>query len=192
MPLEPQPSEADVVVLHRYYTTLKCDNSYKKRVSWFTSTVNTDIGKKAVYEYFGKFPKQNQNFFRTHPETMDKMRTKVGKDRPQVVYADQLQNITSINQPRDTKQVRNLNYRETKKRKVTSHQHTVADEILQAIDMVDTHEFVQEIVHTKQCVPSIICYTNEQLQDMKNFITSKSGKLGIDQTFNLGQFQGFM
>jgi hypothetical protein len=152
VPLEPQPSEADEVVLHRYYTTLKCDNSYKKRVSWFTSTVNTDIGKKAVYEYFGKFPKQNQNFFRTHPETMDKMRTKVGKDRPQVVYADQLQNITSINQPRDTKQVRNLNYRETKKRKVTSHQHTVADEILQVIDMVDTHEFVQEIVHTKSSV----------------------------------------
>jgi ribosomal protein S8E len=83
---------------------------------------------------------------------MDKMRTKVGKDRPQVVYADQLQNITSINQPRDTKQVRNLNYRETKKRKVTSHQHTVADEILQVIDMVDTHEFVQEIVHTKSSV----------------------------------------
>ena len=54
--------------------------------------------------------------------------------------------------------------------------------------MVDTHEFFQEIVHTKQCVPSIICYTNEQLQDMKNFITSKSGKLGIDQTSNLGQF----
>ena len=54
--------------------------------------------------------------------------------------------------------------------------------------MVDTHEFFQEIVHTKQRVPSIICYTNEQLQDMKNFITSKFGKLGIDRTSNLGQF----
>ena len=51
-------------------------------------------------------------------------------DRPQVIYADQLQNDTSINQPRDTKKVRNLNHRETKKRKVTSHQHNVADEIL--------------------------------------------------------------
>jgi hypothetical protein len=67
---------------------------------------------------------------------MDKMRAKVGKDRPQVVCAD-----------------RNLNHREIKKRKVTSHQHNVADEILQVIDMVDTHEFVQEIVHTKQRVP---------------------------------------
>jgi restriction endonuclease Mrr len=109
-------------------------------------------------------------------------------DRPQVIYADQLQNDTSINQPRDTKQVRNLNHCETKKRKVTSHQHNVADEILQVIDMVDTHEFVQEIVHTKQRVPSIICYTNEHLQDMKNCTTSKSGKLGIDRTFNVGQF----
>jgi hypothetical protein len=109
-------------------------------------------------------------------------------DRSQVIYADQLQNDTSINQHRDTKQVRNLNHRETKKRKVTSHQHNVADEILQVIDMVDTHEFVQEIVHTKQRVPSIICYTNEHLQDMKNCTTSKSGKLGIDRTFNVGQF----
>ena len=99
------------------------------------------------------------------------MRAKVGKDRPQVVCAD-----------------RNLNHREIKKRKVTSHQHNVADEILQVIDMVDTHEFVQEIVHTKQRVPSIICYTNEHLQDMKNCTTSKSGKLGIDRTFNVGQF----
>jgi hypothetical protein len=61
--------------------------------------------KKSVYEYLGTFPTQNQNFFRTNPETMDKMRAKVGKDRPQVVYADQLQNDTSINQPRDTIQV---------------------------------------------------------------------------------------
>ena len=98
-------TEADVIVLHRYYATLKCDNSYKKPVSWFTSTINTEIGKKAVYEYLGTFPMQNQNFFRTNPETMDKMRAKVGKDRPQVVYADQLQNDTSINQPRDTIQV---------------------------------------------------------------------------------------
>ena len=60
-------TEADVVVLHRYYATLKCDNSYKKRVSWFTSTVNTEIGKKAVYEYLWTFPTQNQNFFRTNP-----------------------------------------------------------------------------------------------------------------------------
>jgi hypothetical protein len=94
---------------------------------------------------------------------MDKMRAKIGKDRPQVVYADQLQNNTSINQPRDTKQVRNLNHRETKKRKVTSHQHNVADEILQVIDMVDTHELVQEIVHTKQHVPSMFLVCSRTL-----------------------------
>lgn len=76
MALEPQPSEADVVVLHRYYATLKCDNSYKKRVSWFTSTVNTETGKKAVYEYLGTFLTQKQNFFRTNPETMDNMQAK--------------------------------------------------------------------------------------------------------------------
>ena len=130
--------------------------------SW-VFTVNKEIGKKAVYEYLGTFAMQNQNFFRTNPETMDKMRAKVGKDRPQVVYADQLQNNTCINQPRDTKQVRNLNHRETKKHKVTSNQHNVADEILQVIDMVDTHEFVQEIVHTKQCVSSMFLVCSRTL-----------------------------
>ena len=74
------------------------------------------------------------------------MRAKVGKDRPQVVCAD-----------------RNLNHRETKKRKVTSHQHNVADEILQVIDMVDTHELVQEIVHTKQHVPSMFLVCSRTL-----------------------------
>ena len=54
--------------------------------------------------------------------------------------------------------------------------------------MLDSHPFVQEIVHSKDKIPSIICYTTEQLIDLKHFITTKSGKLGIDRTFNLGHY----
>ena len=84
-------TDADVVVLHRYYATLKCDNSYKKRVSSFTSTVNTEIGKKSSVRVLMDIPNAKSKYL------PDK------SDRPQDVYADQLQNDTSINQPRDTK-----------------------------------------------------------------------------------------
>ena len=92
-PVEPQPAESDVVVLHQYYAVLKSDATYKKRVSWFSSSTNIEIEKKAIYEYQGQFPTTEQpNFFRTHPATLDRMRDEIKHKRPQQIYSEQLQN----------------------------------------------------------------------------------------------------
>lgn len=37
LPLEPQPKEEELVLLHRYYSVLLCDPSYRRRISWFIS-----------------------------------------------------------------------------------------------------------------------------------------------------------
>ena len=34
IPLNPQPKNEQVVVVQRYYTTLKQDKAYKKKVTW--------------------------------------------------------------------------------------------------------------------------------------------------------------
>ncbi|KAL8578090.1 hypothetical protein ACOMHN_055410 [Nucella lapillus] len=37
IPMEPQPQDKDVMVLHRYYSSLDCDPTYKRRISWFSN-----------------------------------------------------------------------------------------------------------------------------------------------------------
>lgn len=57
LPLDPQPDPSQVTKLCRYYTTLKADSSYRKRVSW----VETDSAKEeciAVVEYLGNYPRE--------------------------------------------------------------------------------------------------------------------------------------
>ena len=49
-PIDPQPE--NVIELSRYYTTLKKDSNYKKRVSWVSKGGNNI----AVVEYLGVFP----------------------------------------------------------------------------------------------------------------------------------------
>ena len=54
VPLTPQPEESDIVVLNRYYTSLKRQKDYKKRVTWFSSSSDADISKVALVEYIGE------------------------------------------------------------------------------------------------------------------------------------------
>ena len=193
VPLNPQPDECDIVILHKYYASLKKDNRYKKRVSWFESTTNTEISNTALYEYSGLYPMEagDDSFVRTNPKVLNDIEAAIdNKKRPQEIYTDCLKNDDSFNMPRNTKQIRNLKYRkERREREQTHHQNNnVADEILEVIAMLNDHPFVQEIIHSKEMVPSIICYTEEQMLDLKHFVQNKSGRLGIDRTFNLGVY----
>lgn len=65
----------------------------------------------------------------------------------------------------------------------------VADEILEVLGMVNDHPYVQTVIHNKDQVPNIICYTQEQMQDLRHFVKhAKQKPIGIDRTFNLGNF----
>ncbi|CAG2213187.1 unnamed protein product [Mytilus edulis] len=55
--------------------------------------------------------------------------------------------------------------------------------------MVNDHDFVKEVVYTQDNSkpPSIICYTSEQIADIKTHLQADpSTVLGVDRTFNLG------
>ena len=52
--------------------------------------------------------------------------------------------------------------------------------------MVKDHPFIQKVEHSKNNVPSIILYSDEQMTDFNKIIgTSKEPRVGIDRTFNL-------
>ena len=65
----------------------------------------------------------------------------------------------------------------------------VADELLQVLAMMNDHPFVQQVIHRKDQVPAIICYTQDQITDLKHFLSLKTDlPIGVDRTFNLGTF----
>ena len=59
VPLEPQPLEDELMIMKRFYTSLKRKPDYKKRITWIekmSSQMNVACHGKAVAEYLGVFP----------------------------------------------------------------------------------------------------------------------------------------
>lgn len=94
--LNPQPQESDLIILKRYYASLKRDNRYKKRISWFEQFPGCSpcLLEKAVAEYLGKFLAAinslhrnakftEQEFIRTSPKTKQKVRSELEKNKSQ-------------------------------------------------------------------------------------------------------------
>ena len=79
--IEPQPSEENLVIMTRYYTTLKPDDNYKRRVSRLELSSNKQ-SSYAIVEYIGKYPEeivphgnskhQDTMYTRTNPEILAK------------------------------------------------------------------------------------------------------------------------
>lgn len=86
----------------------------------------------------------------------------------------------------NAKQIRDKVYRESKKED-NQKLHNVADEVLAAISMCQNGESnIRELFVTPKKPPSIIIYSDEQLEDLKSNCTGSNGSvLGIDRTFNL-------
>ena len=62
----------------------------------------------------------------------------------------------------------------------------IADEILEILGMVNEHPFVQTVIHNKDHVPNVICYTTEQMLYLKHFVRNANNQaIGFDRTFNL-------
>ena len=78
VPIEPQPDVKDVVIMNRYYCTLKCQNTYKKRVTWFSSASDENLSNVAVVEYIGGCSGISGN----SPWTFAKKQRAIQKNKP--------------------------------------------------------------------------------------------------------------
>jgi hypothetical protein len=201
VPIEPQPDDKDVVIMNRYYCTLKRQNTYKKRVTWFSSASDENLSKVAVVEYIGVLEqletvhgnskRNNVPYKRTNPYVMEHAAKElaakeIAAKKPRQVYKEMVL-IDKANAPKDIQQLRDLKHRNEKKTKTTTG-NNIADEVLQVLSMLNDNNFVQKVEHAKGQLSSII-YSEEHIIDFQKFIdNSDSTRVGIDRTFNLGCF----
>ena len=93
IPMDPQPDNSKVIVVHRYYTAPKLDKEYKKRVTWLG-----DGGLQSslsVVDYFGKFPglaprgngsSKSSEYVRTDRDVILKIDELTDKIKPHQIY----------------------------------------------------------------------------------------------------------
>ena len=116
IPMDPQPPNQEIAVVHRYYTTLKLDQNYRRRVTYLgKGGIESDL---SMVEYIGNFPglashgnskKVSSEYLRTPAHVMEEMAHLLGTKKPSEVYQtltdkfDDLSRPTSIAQVRDKK-----------------------------------------------------------------------------------------
>ena len=194
VPLEPQPSEDVLVHTQRYYSTLKSDKDYKKRVTWINTspTFRTDI---AVIEYTGTFPghtvhglsrKSDTDYIRTPGTTLQRIATETKTKKPRRAYNDMVTDMDILDAPRNLQQVRNKKHYETKKA-ASSQGNTknLADQLQTLSTWALTDDRIRSVETGRNFCVAI--YSANQLDDIKRFCCTGKTPLGFDKTFNLGE-----
>lgn len=101
---------------------------------------------------------------------------------------------TSMNAPRNLKQIYNRQYKHNKATRPDPEQlmKNQADEVQAVMGMCGVHPMVQHvgIMHDKS--PTVILYSEENLNDLRNVLEHHPDTIiGVDRTFNLGNFFNF-
>ncbi|KAK3082402.1 hypothetical protein FSP39_014261 [Pinctada imbricata] len=109
--IEPQPSPSNLVTIQRYYTTLKKDKQYRKRV---TCKLETD-SQYSICEYIGKFPglsshgnskSGDSEYVRTPSAVMSEMSALLKQKTPLQVYNEMTLKHDELSGPKNKQQVR--------------------------------------------------------------------------------------
>jgi hypothetical protein len=156
-PLNPQPSYKTVLIVQRYYSTLKASQAYKKRVTWIEQSAAPyqPPSQRAVIEYCGTFPglqphghaKTATDYVRIPATTMDLIGQKVKTQKPLTVYNELLLTNDIIDAPRNPQQIRSKKYHDKKKTSPTlTTSNNFADQMQQVIQMTETCETIQQII----------------------------------------------
>ncbi|XP_053376475.1 uncharacterized protein LOC128547528 [Mercenaria mercenaria] len=193
VPMNPQPDISQVVAVHRYYTSLKLDPNYKKKVTWLgEGGLQSQL---ALIEYVGKFPglgshgnsRQQTEYLRTPDYVMDEVTDLLSNNKPKQVFDKMKSKHDVSTRPTGLQQIRDKKKNMTK----TNGQHSssrknVADHILNLENMVsNNHSYVRSIIRNNGKTPCIILYTDEQMTDLQNICCQGHTVLGVDKTFNL-------
>ena len=196
IPMDPQPKEEDLVILHRYYSVLKADTNYKKRVSWFEFPGMDNVRPIAIYEYSGEYTPaariahgncktvvEKKPYVRSKPSMVRKVKRRLKTDSPAKIFEQMTSEAgdDATLAPNHLKQIRQLKYTMNRVPKVPQRP-TVPDDVLQLSNMVRKHPYVQQYVQSKDRLPQLILYTDDQMKDLKSFLAAESYHVvGIDR-----------
>ena len=193
VPLNPQPADNELLLLHRYYTPLKTDKNYKKRVSWVSDKI-------ALVEYIGKYPgpaphgnaKQKSEYIRTPHYVTLEMGELLKHSKPQNGYDKLTTKYDELSGPANHQQIYDkkskVMAKERKENGFTYNRNNIADHIKEIESKVtDNHPFIRSVVRHDGKVPFIISYLAEQMTDLKQLHVCCTGQaiLGVEKTFNL-------
>ena len=157
IPLEPQPTSEDLLEIQRYYTTLKADKTYKKRVTWVLHAPTTlKISKEhALLEYTGQFPglrphglskKNNIDYVRTPASTMELISEKTKTKTSRAAYNDILTTVDICDAPKDIQQVYNRKHYDQKTHsKRTTNVKNLADQLQTISSMSLTEPMIKAV-----------------------------------------------
>ncbi|XP_078493090.1 uncharacterized protein LOC144748661 [Ciona intestinalis] len=195
-PLLKQPEDNEVITLGYYYSKLKKDQKYKRKITWVISPgplkVNTKV---ALVEYIGLFPGNmphlNSNhgniYIRTPVSTTKFIKNRVKTcATPKEIYDDLVLTMDATTAPRNLQQIYNKKHA-TSKTEGKGFNTNYADDILRVINLAQSEEFVQSILHKKDSPVAIILYNEKQISDIVRFCCTGRSVLNVDKTFNLGK-----
>ena len=147
----------------------------------------------ALVEYVGKFPglashgnsRGTNEYIRTPDYVLDEIAHRVAIDKPKQIYDalkvkyDEVTGPSSIQQVKDKKKNLTRTDAQHSRKNIADHIQTLQTMIGQG------HPFVRCLIHSSNKSPCTILYTDEQLQDIKNYCCTGQTILGVDKTFNL-------
>ena len=203
--LDPQPHVDEMIVIGRAYSKLAEDKRYSRRISWIASRpddfscLNTNV---SVVEYTGEFPGRGvhgnvknpangQPYMKAKPSLKKKAVNMIRHESAKNVYDELNQGEDLYEVPKNLKMLQNLKYnvnRKTKGKTEGAYLKNTADHLIYVENKVYCGDpFIRSVTHLNSG-PSVLLYTDEQIQDVKRFCARDDGAiLGVDKTFNLGQ-----
>ena len=159
--------------------------------------------KRALFEYQGSFighlphgkAKQPKGFYqRSHPDTKQKIKDmKSSGVKPTETYKillkqekDEIKEETDI---RDLQQIYNVRKEVNRQDNGAGSTQNFADHIMHLSSLIaEGDNFIQSLIHESCKVPSVLLYTQDTLDLVKECCCKGINKevLGVDRTFNLG------
>ena len=197
--IDPQPQQDQILTIGRYYSKLKLNENYKRKITWIKK-FSQSYQKFAVVEYIGNYPGLSKHgnskiidnvYVRTPKSVLESIDEKIPFASARNLY-DSLQNNSKnvLQKPRNLQQLYSRHHLQKQTKlddQSKGYMKNYADEILEVINMAQNHEFVQKVWHGKDVPIHVILHTKYQVYDIKRFCCSGSTVLGIDKTYNLGR-----
>ncbi|KAL3847053.1 hypothetical protein ACJMK2_017983 [Sinanodonta woodiana] len=199
-PLFPQPSS--VLTLHRYYTKLMEDNTFKKRITTIAGLpefISVEKIMLAIVEYCGTMPtklkkhgnsKKSEPYIKTDPKVIQRAAEMAEHEKVSNVMT-KLMEDNSFTAPKSTRQINDKRFRNRKRKREENMNSriNIADDVVSVLSELHSNPVIQEIILTKHKKPVVIVYSNQQIYDMiRNCEGDDGSVLGVDRTFNLGNF----
>ena len=205
VPMNPQPSTDELLVISRKYSSLKKSESYRRRINTVLTLPKKWQKKeylltKAIYEYIGTFLsymkhglcKENKRLYmRVNPHVQQNIDEMVSRGiKASTAYKTLIgEGKDDSDDIRDVRQLYNAKAKLSKAERGECGSNNFSDHVMQVASLVSEGDsFVQSLIHENSKVPSVLLYTKATMEVVRQCCCTGAHReiLGVDRTFNLG------